>query len=73
MIDASTVKSVYSGKPGRCCCGCSGTHSESPKTITRVVNMLNSLSGQYELETDELHTFYCIDTETKRYIAYLTD
>jgi hypothetical protein len=27
LIDKSKVKSVYSGKNGECCCGCSGTHS----------------------------------------------
>lgn len=25
-IEINQVKSVYSGKPGRCCCGCSGIH-----------------------------------------------
>ncbi len=26
-IDLSLVRSVYSGRNGECCCGCSGTHS----------------------------------------------
>jgi hypothetical protein len=25
-VDVSKVQSVYSGRDGRCCCGCSGTH-----------------------------------------------
>jgi hypothetical protein len=30
-INIDNVRSVYSGKVGRCCCGCSGTHSYSSK------------------------------------------
>jgi len=25
-LDLAQVKSVYTGKPGKCCCGCSGIH-----------------------------------------------
>lgn len=30
-IDISKVYSVYSGKNGRCCCGCSGKHTYAAK------------------------------------------
>lgn len=26
-IDVSTIQSVYSGKAGKCCCGCAGKHT----------------------------------------------
>lgn len=40
QIDFSKVKSVYFGKAGKCCCGCTGTHSENKGTITKVINKL---------------------------------
>lgn len=30
-IDLDRVASVYSGKPGKCCCGCSGKHTYASK------------------------------------------
>lgn len=31
MIDLEKVVSVYSGKAGECCCGCSGKHTYASK------------------------------------------
>lgn len=30
-IDKSTIRSVYSGRAGKCCCGCSGNHRYASK------------------------------------------
>ena len=29
-VTSDDVMSVYSGKPGKCCCGCSGAHRYNP-------------------------------------------
>jgi acyl-CoA hydrolase len=43
-IDITKVTSVYSGKDGKCCCGCSGKHYEasSEKMVRKVVKLINS-------------------------------
>jgi hypothetical protein len=71
MIDPATIHQVYSGKAGRCCCGCCGNHSGEPRSIKLICGKLNKLAKQgYRLE--DMPTYYSIDTETRRYIAYKT-
>ena len=73
MLDPANVKEVYSGKPGRCCCGCSGKYSDNPNTIKRIVGYINAnreaakATNNY-IEDNELVS---VDTDTRRWIAYL--
>jgi hypothetical protein len=54
QIDVNNVDSVYSGKDGKCCCGCAGTHyhAKDPKSarmIKKVVGILNSATDVDDL------------------------
>ncbi len=40
VIDAGDVVSVYSGRNGNCCCGCSGQHTYSSKFRARAEKQL---------------------------------
>lgn len=81
------VASVYSGKPGRCCCGCSGIHrhaSGDPRLATephlevndrfvkQVTNMVKVLATFNASNLCEQDT--CVSAETAKgrlYIVYL--
>lgn len=69
MIDIEKVKSVYVGKSGSCCCGCSGRHSTYKPQIRKVVNLLNNLPDDAE---NVMHDsiFSSADIGHKIYIAY---
>lgn len=45
----SRIASVYSGKPGRCCCGCSGKYSYASKH-----SKWSSKDRGYEVQADEI-------------------
>lgn len=63
-INVENVMSVYSGKDGRCCCGCSGKHTYasatrekagknrgyeiSDRTVKMIVRKMNQFPGQLE-------------------------
>lgn len=68
MIDPSTIGSVYSGKAGRCCCGCSGRHMLRRRDITRICRIIDALGP-----TSERFGFTATDTHGHYYIAYLLD
>jgi len=57
-IDREKVKSVYSGKDGHCCCGCSGTHSYASKHREAA-----GKSRGYPIKDDEVN-----DTQVTRVI-----
>ena len=67
MINKSEIVAVYSGRPG-CACGCRGKHSESPRSITTIVNKMNALDANIKKEGNH----FAIETETRLYIAYWT-
>lgn len=68
QIDRATVERVYSGKVGRCMCGCAGHYSVNPGTITRIVNEINRLGPQsYPEHIDE---FVFADSGGRTYCAY---
>jgi hypothetical protein len=62
------IMSVYSGKEGKCCCGCNGKHyHDDMKQKTRIVNILNKA----KLEDLDIHPVYAATVVGNRlYIAY---
>jgi hypothetical protein len=68
-IDPATIKSAYSGQAGKCCCGCAGTHSTSPRTIKMIARKIDRLAAQ-GYKRNEADSYFSLDTETRRYIAY---
>lgn len=69
MISIENVKSVYSGKNGKCCCGCAGKHSDDQKQKTRIVNILNKDADT--IVDDSGHAYTVIGN--RLYIAYFND
>lgn len=76
-IAVDEVRSVYSGKDGNCCCGCSGTHYEADKPensamVTRVLRIVNEAiaSDEAEWNSDD-----CVSTTIGKrlYIVYLRE
>ena len=39
-INRAQIVSVYSGKAGKCTCGCAGNHSAYPATISRTLRVI---------------------------------
>lgn len=69
MISIENVKSVYSGKNGKCCCGCAGKHSEDQKQKTRIVNILNK--DQDTIIDESGHAYTVVGN--RLYIVYFND
>ena len=71
-IDVANVVSVYSGRDGKCCCGCSGTHyqaAERPDMVRRIVNTINRhIAAGFEADVDATYTAVVIGR--RLYIAY---
>jgi len=48
-MELNQVKSVYSGINGRCCCGCSGKHTDStdnPRTVKMIFNKIQNAENR---------------------------
>lgn len=67
VLAAEAVKSVYSGRDGKCCCGCAGTHSTAKAQITRVVNVINRNRGDIVVGSNNVS----VVVGTRLYIAYV--
>ena len=86
-VTLSNVRSAYSGKVGRCCCGCSGKHVYQERT-----RELASKWRGYSVDDDEINekkiasilkkiqndpqsyaedNHIALETERKLYIVYL--
>lgn len=73
QLDASQVKSVYSGRHG-CACGCRGNHSETQRSIKLIVGKINALitSGSTpDISITSFGPHIAVDTETRTLCAYL--
>jgi hypothetical protein len=76
MIDATTIKRVYSGKLRGCMCGCRGNYSTRKATITRVVKELNALAAIDPKKVTKEAMFigegdvYYGDSETRSHAAF---
>lgn len=70
-LSKEQVKSVYSGRDGRCCCGCSGTHADEGERsalwnkVLKVVNEGLAL-GHADVED----TYVSVVVGKRLYIAY---
>lgn len=74
LLMVEQVKRVYSGKAGKCCCGCAGTYYEaadaaSAKMVKKVVGLINAADEL--LDDEEGHK--AIEIGNRVYIAYLQD
>lgn len=86
-LTLDNVASAYSGKVGRCCCGCSGKH-----TYASALRAEASKSRGYEVRDEEVNdrtvkiifnkvmkngfkkitdTYYSYETDTRLYVVYL--
>lgn len=52
MKTLADVKSVYSGVNGKCCCGCSGKHSESDRSKKIIFNKIMK-NPEHKFEGDD--------------------
>ena len=72
MITIDTVKSVYSGKDGKCCCGCAGKHSDDQKQKTRIINILNKADPK-AVDRDDNGVYAATVIGTRVYIVYFNE
>lgn len=71
-IDPTTIKKVYSGKPG-CGCGCKGNYFEDERNIRRIVKAINKGRHSAQFQSHEGFaggTIYALESETRYYWAY---
>ncbi len=77
MIDVTTITKVYSGKAGKCCCGCSGNyryatgkavHTHDKVNDNQVKKIVNLLNANPDTKADSNH--YWVETDGRLYIAY---
>lgn len=68
-IDINTVKSVYSGKDGKCCCGCAGTHwkntDDNMRNVKRIVKKIENAT-----ELDNGGSYIAAVEGSRLYIVY---
>ena len=72
QIALKDVVSVYSGRDGSCCCGCSGKHwtkDKDDRQVSRVVNLMNKNISLVEMNAPRNdHAFVVLGKRI--YIAY---
>ena len=71
-LTLDNVASVYSGKLNRCCCGCSGKHTdadENPCTVKMIFNKI--MKAYYKDVTKISDTCYSLETDTRLYVVYM--
>ncbi len=71
-IKLEKVTHAYSGKPNKCCCGCSGKHHDShirPLAVQRIVRKIEKLIAD-GYQSESTATYICAETPTRMYIAY---
>lgn len=79
-LQLSDVTQVYSGKDGRCCCGCSGTHSYpstakveswqkvNDKEVKRIFGILKKNASEAEFGGNH----FSVVIGQRLYIAYVS-
>lgn len=85
-ITTDEVVSVYSGKDGKCCCGCSGKHTYSSKhqdiaeqrgggvsdsTVSRILDVLKENSYTVNSSVGLVRRFYSVVIGQRLYVVYL--
>lgn len=84
-VDISVVRSVYVGKVGHCCCGCSGTHYDASgykdrevckgaigddKKVASVVKKINKALASGKCAVSNREGFTAMHFGNRKYIAY---
>ena len=60
---------AYSGKAGRCCCGCSGTYYPAGhKMVTRILKKIQTADPT---TVDIGATYVAVDNDTRQWILYV--
>lgn len=72
-LDVSAIASVYTGRAGKCCCGCAGSHSTLDRTIRLVAQRLIDNAADVEITDGDATSGACVsvDVEGRRYVAYM--
>lgn len=72
-IDRSKITQVYSGKVNRCCCGCSGTHTDKtePKFASRMKYICDLIEANWD-KRDDGTSYLAFESDTRVYIAYFS-
>jgi hypothetical protein len=65
MISIENIDRVYSGKDGKCCCGCSGKYWDDAKQKARVIKIMNKTAN---LTDGGCHAYAVVGE--RLYIAY---
>jgi len=77
-LTPAQVVTAYSGKDGKCCCGCAGTHYDArqdPKHLTQTTRILRQvqLLAAEGVEVDFSSSYVAAVKGTRLYIVYLAD
>lgn len=78
LLDFTGAKRSYSGKAGRCCCGCSGNYSENKASVTRQINKIKKLVaagytaevGRNNIAVEVIDEGYISSNPGRLYIVY---
>lgn len=78
LLDFTGAKRSYSGKAGRCCCGCSGSYSENKASVTRQINKIKKLVaagytaavGSNSIAVEVIDEGYISSNPGRLYIVY---
>lgn len=65
------IESVYSGKDGKCCCGCAGKHSSDVRNKARILRLVQEGERCGEVEFGETYAARVIGT--RLYIVYIAE
>lgn len=71
MLDIAKdkVTKVYSGKAGKCCCGCAGTYwdnnKDNARQVERIINKVRTAGDQ-----DVCSTYVATEIGSRLYIVY---
>ena len=65
-LSINDINRVYSGKAGRCCCGCSGKYSSDDKAKRRLLRLLNENPSAI----DRGSNYIAVELGTRIHIAY---
>ncbi len=74
MLTADKVEKVYTGKPGKCACGCSGNywypdHKNFAKMAKKVLDLLNHPDSSTEYD----EAWASCEVDGRVYTAYLKE
>ena len=67
-LTTSDFVKAYSGKAGRCCCGCSGKYY--PAGDKMVARILKKIQASDPSKVDFGATYVAVDNETRQWILY---